>query len=318
MKKRERVLRAMDKKEVDHVPVGFWHHFGGAQAVGEGCVQAHLDYISYVDTDLVKIMSEGYFEYPLSVKIEKAADWYRLKPLGRDHPYIQEQVWRVKRIKEETGDEYALFYNVNAPFSAIRNAAGDEPVMRHIKEDKDAILHALDVIARDNATICEMVLHEAGADGIYYPVQGAEFFRFSYDEYRQWISPSDLFVLNRANEISDYNIIHLCGWAGDKNRLEVWRDYPAKAVNWAVYVEEVTLEQGREYFGGRCVLGGFKNARPAPIFYGTKQEVQDFTTQLIKSFGKSGLIIGGDCTIPAEVPHERIKWVVEAARKDTP
>ena len=305
----------MDKKAVDHVPVGFWHHFGGEEAAGEACVKAHLDYCRSVDTDLIKIMSDGYFEYPLSVKIEQAADWYKLKPLGKDHPYLKEQYWRVKRIKEELGDDAAIFYNVNAPFSSIRNGAGDELIMRHLREDKDAILFALDVIAADNAAICEMVIADAKADGIYYPVQGAELFRFSPDEYRELISPSDLFVLNRANELSDYNILHMCGWAGDRNRLEVWRDYPVKTVNWAIYVEDVSLEQGREYFGKKSVLGGFKNTRPAPLFYGTRDEVRTFTHELIKSFGKIGLLIGGDCTIPAEVPPERIKWVVDAARE---
>ena len=40
MDKRTRVFAAMDKQPVDHVPVGFWYHFAGEQAVGEGCVAA--------------------------------------------------------------------------------------------------------------------------------------------------------------------------------------------------------------------------------------------------------------------------------------
>ena len=35
MDKRTRVFNAMDKKPVDHVPVGFWYHFEGEQARGE-------------------------------------------------------------------------------------------------------------------------------------------------------------------------------------------------------------------------------------------------------------------------------------------
>ncbi len=45
MDKRTRVFNAMDKKPVDHVPVGFWYHFEGEQARGEACVQAHADYV---------------------------------------------------------------------------------------------------------------------------------------------------------------------------------------------------------------------------------------------------------------------------------
>lgn len=69
----------------------------------------------------------------------------------------------------------------------------------------------------------------------------------------------------------------MCGWAGNKNQLSLWQDYPAKAVNWAVHVEGLDLEKGRYFMGGRTVLGG-------------------------------------DCTVDAKLDWERIRWVVEAAR----
>jgi uroporphyrinogen decarboxylase len=314
MDKRTRVLNAMSKKEVDHVPVGFWFHFDGDKTSGEACVQAHLKYYRDVDVDFIKIMCDGYFSYPITTKIEKAADWRGLKPLGKDHPFIQEQVWRAKRIKEDVKDECCVFYNVFAPFSSIRFSAGEELVMKHIREDPEAVIHALDVIARDNALLAELIIREAKNDGIYYCVQGAELDRFSYHEYRKMITPSDLYVLNHANKISENNILHMCGWAGIKNRIENWKDYPARVINWAVYVEDLSLEEGREYFGGKTALGGFQNTRPGILFYGTEEEVRRFTRELIFRFGKKGLIIGADCTIPDEVDYNRFKWVVEESR----
>lgn len=65
MDKRTRVLNAMNKKEVDHVPVGFWFHFAGEEASGQGCINAHLKYYRETDLDFVKIMCDGYFPYPL-------------------------------------------------------------------------------------------------------------------------------------------------------------------------------------------------------------------------------------------------------------
>ncbi|MDR0400107.1 MAG: uroporphyrinogen decarboxylase, partial [Treponema sp.] len=106
----------------------------------------------------------------------------------------------------------------------------------------------------------------------------------------------------------------MCGWAGVKNRIENWKDYPARVINWAVYVEDLSLEEGREYFGGKTVLGGFRNTRPGVLFYGTEEEVRRFTRELIFRFGKRGLIIGADCTIPNEVDYHRFRWVVEESR----
>ena len=64
MDKRTRVLNAIQQKEVDHVPVGFWYHFDGDQAMGDPCVQAHLDYYESTGLDFIKIMCDGYFPIP--------------------------------------------------------------------------------------------------------------------------------------------------------------------------------------------------------------------------------------------------------------
>ena len=112
MDKRTRVFNAMDKKPVDHVPVGFWYHFEGEQARGEACVQAHADYVHDCDLDMMKIMCDSYFNYPIPEEIRTASDWKKLKPLGADHPFITEQVERARRLVELCGKEIPIFYNV--------------------------------------------------------------------------------------------------------------------------------------------------------------------------------------------------------------
>ena len=99
----------------------------------------------------------------------------------------------------------------------------------------------------------------------------------------------------------------------------MWKDYPAKVVNWAVYVEGLSLDEGRFLFGGRTCLGGFEThwdgkVQEGIIYNGTKEELQDYTKNLILDHGKRGLMLGGDCTIDANIDWERIRWVVEAAR----
>ena len=280
MDKRTRVLNAMNKKEVDHVPVGFWFHFAGEEASGEGCIKAHLKYYRETDLDFVKIMCDGYFPYPLP-EIREAADWKTLQPLTADHPFIREQVERAKAIVDDIGKERCVFYNVFAPFSSLRFGAeavglSDADVMEYIRTDKNAVMQALDVIAQTNALLAELLITEAGCDGVYYCVQGGEYDRFT-------------------------------------------PDYPAKVVNWAVFVEGLTLDAGRYFIGGRTSLGGFEthwdeHTQQGIIYTGTKEEVQKYTTDMILNHGKIGLMLGGDCTIDAKLDWERIRWVVEAAR----
>ena len=323
MDKRTRVLNALNKKPVDHVPVGFWYHFDGENAKGEACVQAHLDYYRKTDLDFMKIMCDGYFAYPIPDTIQKAEDWWTLRPLGPDHPFIREQVWRAKRLVEEIGRERCVFYNVFAPFSFIRFGYPEGRVMQHIRENKLAVMHALDMIAQDSATLARLLIEEAGCDGIYYCVQGGELDRFTTEEYKEMIAPSDLYVLEHANRYSDNNILHCCGWAGAKNNLALWKDYPVKCVNWAVYVEQLPIPEGRFFYGDKAVLGGYetlhlneKMTEYLGILYtGTKEEVQEYTRELIRFCGKRGLLLGGDCTIASFLDYDRIRWVVEAARE---
>lgn len=323
MNKRERVIAAMNGKEVDHVPAGFWFHFSGTEAAGDACVQAHLNYYRETDLDFVKIMCDGYFPFPLP-EISSPADWKKVKPLSEEHPFIRGQVERAKAIVKEIGQERCVFYNVFAPFSSLRFGAdavglSDAQVMEHIRSDQESVMYALDAIAQTNALLATLLVVEAGCDGVYYCVQGGEYDRFQPWEYRKIIAPSDLYVLQQANKFTDTNILHMCGWGGNRNQLELWREYPAKVVNWAVFVEGLSLEEGRSYFGGRTVLGGFEThwdgtVQEGVIYKGTKEKLQTYTKLLIQNYGKTGLMLGGDCTVDARIDRQRIRWIVEAAR----
>lgn len=323
MDKRERVLSALNKRPVDHVPVGFWYHYSGEDAQGERCVQEHLKYYRETDLDFLKVMCDGFFTFPIPDRIKKAEDWWTLEPVGANHPFVRDQVWRAKRLVEEIGKERCVFYNVYAPFSSIRFGYPEDKVMEHIRENPHAVMHALDMIAQTNALLARLVIEEAGCDGVYFCVQGGEKERFTEEEYRRMILPSDLYVLEHANRYSENNIIHCCGWAGAQNHLEIWREYPAKCFNWAVFVEGLTLADGRSYFGDRTVMGGYETLHldeamtqyKGLLYTGTKEEIQEYTRELIRFTGKRGLILGGDCTISAHLDHERVRWVVEAARE---
>ncbi|MCD8180971.1 MAG: hypothetical protein LUF26_05770 [Firmicutes bacterium] len=316
MNKRERVLTALSGQTPDCVPVGFWYHFPEDRQHGKECVEAHLDFYRNTDIDFIKVMCDGYFGYPNDVllNLSDVRELYGMKPLGAEHPFIREQAERVKAVVDAVGDECCVFYNVFCPLSYFRLQIDWDTMMRCVREDADAVKYACSVIAEDAKTLVNALINEAGADGIYYCVQNAELFRFTADEYRDIVTPSDLEVLEFANGLSEYNILHCCGWSGDKNRIEVWRDYRAAAVNWAVYVEELDLNDGRELFNCGCVLGGFDNRKDGVLCSGSIGEIKAETRRLIETAGKRGTIIGADCTLPNDIDLARIRAVAETAR----
>ena len=316
MDKRTRVLNAMDGKPVDRVPVGFWHHFTGEQTEGEAAVKAHLDFYREAGIDMLKVMSDGIgFEFP--GPMNTALDWSAVRPNGPKSHFIEGSVERAKRIKEELKGECCLFYNIFAPFSLVRFFAGDDRVMAHIRENKRPLMDAMAAIAEDNAELVRRLITEAGCDGVYLSVQGGEINRFSAEEYEEIVTPSDLPALISANEVSRYNIFHMCGYDGVRNHLEIWEKYPARVYNWAVYIENITLSQGRSYLKPKadCILGGFDNRKGGLLYRGSREEICAETRRLLDDAGTLGTMLGADCTIPMDIPLEHLRWVVETAEE---
>ncbi len=317
MTKRERLLNAFHGKPVDRIPFGFWYHFSPDDDFGPETVAEHLKWYRETDMDMIKVMCDGYFNYPNPAieKITCAEDWFHLTPLGEDHPYITKQVERAKGVVEGVKGECCVFYNVFCPMSLMRFGTSEELLMSHMKENPEAVCHAFEVISQDIKALIRRLIKEAGCDGIYYCVQNAEQFRFTADEYAKWVTPCELDVLRYANSLSENNILHCCGWAGDKNRVEVWKDYPAAAINWAVYVEDMRLEEGKEFFGCECVLGGLDNRKEGVLYSGTKEELEQEIEHILEKAGTLGVVIGADCTLPSDIDKEHVKWVGEYLKK---
>lgn len=316
MDKRERVRRAFKGEEVDHVPVCLWKHVPPSEWETEKFIKAQLDFYRETDVDFIKLSADGYFGWPAEELqgIERAGELYGLKPFGPEHSYIRGQIDRTKKLLEELKQDCLAFYLIFCPLSYLRLEIGYPKMMKFMNDDPEAVLYAERVIAEDVKILVEGIIREAGADGIFYSVQNAEQNRFSYETYRTYITPPEKDVLEYANTLSDMNILHCCGWEGIPNRLEDWADYKTAVVSWARFIENLDVKEAKKTFG-RTVWGGFDNRPGSLIYTGTKAEIEKETERLIEESGKRGYIIGPDCSIHDDLPLERIKWIVDAARR---
>jgi len=317
MNKRERVIAAFQGKETDHVPVCMWQHVPQEYwADDDRFAQYQIDAYKNTDVDFVKLSADKYFGWPAPVLdgITSAKELYQIKPLGGDHPFIRGQIERTKKIIRQLNGECVALYLIFAPICYLRLQVGYPTMMRLIREDPEAMKYACGVIAEDVKLLIRGVIEEAGADGIFFSVQNAEENRFTYEEYRQWITPTEKPVLDYANTLSSMNAIHLCAWEEIPNRLSVWADYKAAVISWSRYIDIMDIQEAKKHFG--CtVWGGFDN-RPGSILYtASREEVEREVRSLIEQGGRTGYILGADCSLHNELDEERIRWVVEAARK---
>ena len=317
MNKRERVMAAFQGKETDHVPVCMWKHV--PQEVWDDddqFVKCQLNSYRVTDVDFVKLSADKYFGWPAPVLdgIASADELYNIRPLGADHPFIRGQIERTKKIIKGLDGECVALYLIFAPLSYLRLQVGYPMMMKLIRENPEAMKYALSVIAQDVKLLVRGIIEEAGADGIFFSVQNAEENRFTYDEYRNWVTPSEKEVLDYANTLSSMNAIHLCAWEEVPNRLSVWADYRAAVISWSRYIDIMDIGEAKKHFG--CtVWGGFDNRPGTTLYTADRETLEKAVYELIEQGGKRGYILGADCSIHDELDEERIRWVVEAARR---
>lgn len=317
MNKRERVTVAFRGQETDHIPVCMWKHVPSEYwADDDRFADYQVRAFQNTDVDFMKLSGDKYFCWPspLLEHIGKADELFGMEPLGRMHPHIRGQIERTKKVVRGLGKDCVSLYLVFAPLSCIRLQIGYPMMMKLIRENPEAMKYACSVVAEDLKLLVRGVIEEAGADGIFYSVQNAEIDRFTAEEYRDWVTPSDKAVLDFANSVSDMNAIHFCAWEGVRNRLSVWEDYRAPVVSWSRFIDEMDIREAQEHFG--CtVWGGFDN-RPGTFLYtATREEIEQETARMISRSGGTRYILGSDCSLHDELPEERIRWVSEAARK---
>ena len=75
----------------------------------------------------------------------------------------------------------------------------------------------------------------------------------------------------------------------------------------------MTLAQGKEYFHGKAVIGGFDQMPGSLIHAGSRADIEAYVEKLLTDCGKVGVIIGADCTVPGDTPLEHLSWVRDKA-----
>lgn len=328
--KRELVLKAFHNERTERIPVGFWHHFLEGDEFNAALLrpellqknlEGHRKFKEAFDPDFVKIMTDGLFFLPYDFAgVETAADLRKLEALPGDHPFYDRNEELVKGVREIFGEDTLLFFNEFSPFNQLLSglaAAGSRPLgLKRLKtfleQDGEAVAYALDVLAESLNILTKRVVKPGLADGIYLSVNNPDR-AVPAQIYSAFVSPSEVKVLETAEKVSPDNILHICGYAGNKNILSVYQNYPVEVVNWAVHAENLGLAEGKKFFGGKAVIGGFDNVKEGLLYSGTRQEIEAYVEKLLAETGREGVIIGADCTVPSDIDIERLKWVREKA-----
>lgn len=316
MNKKERVLAAIAHQPVDHVPASFSLHFPKEDAIGDNAVKAHLDFYRRTDCDILKIMNENLV--PPIGEMNGPEDWKKVPAYDRHSPFMVRQLDMIKRILDGVGEpaySLATIHGICASaIHPIESRYGYVPVREmmaaHLRQNKTVVLDAFHRIADAMSDLAAACI-EAGADGIYYAALGGEKHFYTDDEFAEAIAPFDRQIMSAAREAKGHVFLHICKENLEMQRYQSYGSW-CDVVNWGVYEAPYGLEAGRALFPKAAIMGGLAN-RSGVLVDGTEAELVKAVRDVIGAFGAKGFILGADCTLPTEIPYERIMAAVHAA-----
>lgn len=300
----------------DRVPVAFWYHFPPDCRAGENAVSAHLRFFEESGSDLCKVMNEN--TCPDNPKIKEAADWSNLEPFSPTDEYFVRQIDLVKKVTEAVNGEAVVLATVHGLVASAYHTLGGTELYdhdgliltKHMRENPEGMMHAFRMITDYLKNLCRACI-DAGADGIYFASLGGERKMFTDEEFAKFIKPFEIEILESIGSVPAFNVLHMC-----KNDLNLKRylDYPCRVLNWGVFEDNISLQEGRELFGKDKIYLGGMDDRAGVIVDGELEEITQFVKDLIKSFGTENFILGADCTLPTNIDSARLRAAIEGTK----
>jgi uroporphyrinogen decarboxylase len=291
MTPRERVDRALAGRDVDRTPFTFWYHFGLEKEPGERHAEATLQFHRKFSTDLVKVMSD--YPYP-----RPAGAWYELREESNPFP---EQIRALERIREGLAGKAHFIETIFNPWNVAEKLSSKEAVQQLRQDRPQALVDALEVIARSEANHARRAL-EAGASGIFLAIANAEASVLTREEYRKFSEPFDRMVLEAARQ-APLNTLHLHG-------TQVYLDlfytgWPAAVLHYDAHGTGVAISDVRKQFSG-AIMGGLDHNRLRAL---SEQEIREQWRGAAEQAGKRFILAPG-CSAPNESTDEELMRIV--------
>jgi uroporphyrinogen decarboxylase len=300
MTKAERVRAALRGDQLERPPFCFWHHFkphGSARAMAD----ATLDFFGRFDLDIYKVMPDLPYPFPRQ-SVTRLDDWHLMAPISTAVGTMGSQIDAIRRVRAAIGPDVPLIATLFSPLTEALYIAGAERLREHIAESPATVHGALGVIS-DNLARLGQALLAAGADGIFFSVQGAANELLPAAQFAEYGRPYDMAVLNACRE-GWLNVLHMHGEHSLLTDLLV--DYPVAVLSWSDRITRISLSQMRELAPSRALMGGLHER--GPITTGPAEAIRDEMTDALKQTnGGRGLILTPGCSVPDDCPEEWLR-----------
>lgn len=322
LSKRDRLERLMAGEKADRPGVALWRHWPGDDQIPEELARSTLAWQRQFDWDFVKVTpdsnfavggwgaesvwqggdegSRRYVHHP----VQTAEDWLRIKPLDPYQGRLGGQRRCLEILGRELGDT-PFIQTIFSPTAQLKYLAGAERALDHIRRYPEAVHQALRAITETVLRFLE-AMRPTGVAGIFYALQLATPAELTRDEYLTFGRPYDLTILQAANELYGFNLLHL---HAPHAYFDLVTDYPVRAINWHDREGPPDLATARNRFGG-ALVGGLRQRET--MLLGTPDDVRREAADAIAQTDGRGFILATGCVTFITSPLGNIRAARQA------
>jgi uroporphyrinogen decarboxylase len=298
MTKTERVMAAVRGEPVDRLPICFWHHFK-PEGSGRKLAEATLDFfVDSFDLDIVKIMPDIPYPFPHN-SIDNVEDWRLLEPIDIQRSrYVSQRVEAVRLLRELLGPDTPIVMTVFSPLAELMYFAKEKSLaLEHARQSPGGIHEALNTIANNLRRQNEAVI-EAGADGVFFALQGCTRTMMTEELYREVGRPYDLIALSGAAN-GWLNILHVHGES--ELMFDSVLDYPTQVLSWSDRLAGPSLREARTKTS-KCLMGGWHEF--GALSNGPANAILDEAVDAVAQTNGRKFILANGCSVPDDTDEQ--------------
>jgi len=323
LSKRERLERLLNGEKADRPGVALWRHWPGDDQDAVELARSTVAWQELYDWDFVKISPDANFcvngwgatsrwvgnnegnRQFLSHPVGTEEDWGTIRSTDPHSGMLGAQIRCLEIVGQEFGGETPFIQTIFSPTSQLKYLAGKNQVLVEMRTHRAAVEQALQAITETTIRFLE-AMKPTGVDGIFFAMQLATPRELTVDEYTLLGCRYDLQILEVANELFWFNLLHL---HGQDAYFDLVTDYPVQAINWHDRESAPTLADARGQFDG-ALVGGLRQWDT--MLHGTPEDVRSEAVDAIEQTEGRGFILGTGCVTPITTPWRNLRAVREA------
>jgi uroporphyrinogen decarboxylase len=305
MTRTERVNAAVRGEPVDRLPVCFWHHFQ-PDGSGRRLAEASLAFFDETfDLDILKVMPDLPYPFPKK-SIQKPEDWRLFEPIDQARSrFFNQRAECVQVLRDELGFDTPIIMTLFSPLTeALYAAGGAERFFHHAGEAGAAVHEALSVLA-DNLRAHVRDIIGAGADGVFFSLQGCTTEMMTEQQYREFGRPYDLIALQGALD-GWLNTLHV---HGEKNLMfDLVLDYPVQVLSWSDRMAGPSLRDARGKTT-KALMGGWHEF--GALSNGPEEAILAEAKEAVAQTGGRKLVLANGCSVPDDTDEKWLRYARE-------